>query len=425
MITAINNGGAAVAPVGRQDTTGAVDLRLRDWADSTLQEWTKQVEADWRRQQHREGMARLRTHRRSQLKSMQNERAQLELQYNQYLAQSKRAATKRNESELSQAMNRLVLESDALRTENVDLWKRLQQHKRLCSLTEQGLNDFRTENNDASNENVYEASQKSQWTTRSHDLGWRVHFRHSESSFFFHPFAREQFEDVITQTKDSLDNNLPHIKRVGTLFGWSMHYAPPTQREDQSVLTQARFTTRFACSLDDMNNTIRTSKVAALPLIVTPPDWDRSQRNKASTQVLQEIEKDAYVMACNIPGPVHLRYLYFLRRLSRTMANGMRKVFFVQVVASSKENERSRAAEEPQDEVEWVQGGGTFVTLTEVDEGTVDLSYDHWASCQDDRHAQNLFFQWAQFLSRWSQQVMLSRLLEPGEEESGRSGTTF
>ncbi|ETI31410.1 hypothetical protein F443_21619 [Phytophthora nicotianae P1569] len=157
------------------------------------------------------------------------------------------------------------------------------------------------------------------------------------------------------------------------------------------------------------------TELALLPLISTPPRWSSLQRDHVSTQLLQEFEKNAYVMACNIPGPVHMRYLYLMRRLPCTVSNGKRRVSFVQVIATTKANERSRSAEALYKEVEWVQEGGTFTTLMEVDERTVDVSYDQWASCHDDHHAQRLFIQWAQFVSRLSQTIEASRLLVPGE----------
>ncbi|KUF88670.1 Tafazzin [Phytophthora nicotianae] len=141
-----------------------------------------------------------------------------------------------------------------------------------------------------------------------------------------------------------------------------------------------------------MNMTLVRTKMTALPLLATPPNWNRNQRDQVSIQVLQEFEKDAYVLVCNIPGPVHLRYLYFLRRLTRTLPNGKRKVLYVMIIASSKANERTRLAEDPQDDVEWVSEGGTFLSLTEVDDGTVSFSYDHWTSCKDDHHAQSFSF---------------------------------
>ncbi|ETN03908.1 hypothetical protein PPTG_15225 [Phytophthora nicotianae INRA-310] len=384
---------------------------IHAWADSIMQEWSKQVKLDWKREKRREGMARLRNHRRGELQSMLNERAHLELQYKQQLAHLHRESS---ESELSQTLRRLILESDILRAEYAQHRMKLQQHKRLHSLTQENLNGFHPEFHDSSNENVYGASEKSQWVSHpySSETGWRVHFHRGEPSFYFHPFTQDHFDDVIERTVDIFGENPPYIKQVGTLFGWNLHCASPTRREDKSIVSHARFTIRFACSLDEMNMTLVRTKMTALPLLATPPNWNRNQRDQVSIQVLQEFEKDAYVLVCNIPGPVHLRYLYFLRRLTRTLPNGKRKVLYVMIIASSKANERTRLAEDPQDDVEWVSEGGTFLSLTEVDDGTVSFSYDHWTSCKDDHHAQSLFFQWAQFISRWSQSVMPPRLLE-------------
>ncbi|KAG2805265.1 hypothetical protein PC116_g20409 [Phytophthora cactorum] len=63
-----------------------------------------------------------------------------------------------------------------------------------------------------------------------------------------------------------------------------------------------------------MNKTILETRVAALPLIMTLPNWNRDQRDQ-------------------------------------------RKVSFVQVIVSTKANERSRSAEDLHNEVEWLQDG--------------------------------------------------------------------
>ncbi|RLN54944.1 hypothetical protein BBJ29_007541 [Phytophthora kernoviae] len=55
-----------------------------------------------------------------------------------------------------------------------------------------------------------------------------------------------------------------------------------------------------------------------------------------------------------------------------------------------------RADEQPQQDVEWASEGGSYLEITEVNETTIDVSYDHWAGCQDELHAHHLFIQWAQ-----------------------------
>ncbi|KAF1784486.1 hypothetical protein GQ600_9373 [Phytophthora cactorum] len=197
---------------------------------------------------------------------------------------------------------RLALESESLRTENTELHSKLQLHGRMASLAQEGLadsNGFQPQENRLGN--VYEASERSPWTSRPcfTDSGWRVHFPHGEPSFHFQPFTRDHFDNVIKTCDSVLGQDPPYIKPVGTLFD--------------------------------------------------------------------------------------------------TEANAL-----------------SRAAEGPQNAVHWVREGGTFLTFTEVDDSAVDVSYDHWTSCEDERHGQMLFIQWAQYVCRWSERIVPSNLLQSG-----------
>ncbi|KAF4040256.1 hypothetical protein GN244_ATG07444 [Phytophthora infestans] len=368
-------------PDNDKATVAEAWIELHDWADATMQEWTRQAKLDWRRQQRSEGMVRQRNKKKGQLQQMQGELHQLERQFKEHLVRLNSVSATSDQSEIDRAMHRVFVEIDSLSTKNIRLREKLRQHHRLQSLIQQGLVDVTGyQDHDKDMESVYEASEKSQWRPRScsSSSGWRVCFQDGEPSFYFHPLTREQFDAVIKPCYDTFGDNPPEIKRVGTLFGWDMHCAPPTRREDTSVVSHARFTTPFACSLDELTKMIVNTELTSLPLISTPSNWNRNERSHVSIQVLQEFEKDAYVLVCNIPGPVHLRYLYVLRQVSRTMSNGKRKMSCIMVITSTKANERIRSADEPHHGVEWVHEGGTFLTLTEVEDGSADLSYDHW-----------------------------------------------
>ncbi|KAG7375809.1 hypothetical protein PHYPSEUDO_015199 [Phytophthora pseudosyringae] len=208
------------------------------------------------------------------------------------MAHLNRTASVASESEFGHVVHRLVLESDVLRTENVELRKKLQLHERLESLIQVGLSNVtRSQDHDSSHANVYEASEKSQWTSRPNTSDWRVHFLHAEPSFYVHPLNQEQFDASIKTCYDTFNEDPPPIKRVGTLFGWDLHYAPLTRSEAKSVV---------------------------------------------SLQFLQEFEKNAYAVVCNIPGPVHLRYPFLLRRVPRKFANGKRSISYLMTIAQRK-----------------------------------------------------------------------------------------
>ncbi|KAF1784491.1 hypothetical protein GQ600_9380 [Phytophthora cactorum] len=119
-------------------------------------------------------------------------------------------------------------------------------------------------------------------------------------------------------------------------------------------------------------------------------------------------------MVCNIPGPIQYRFFFVLRRLSRKQSHGKRVDYYMMIIADTEANALSRAAEGPQNAVHWVREGGTFLTFTEVDDSAVDVSYDHWTSCEDERHGQMLFIQWAQYVCRWSERIVPSNLLQSG-----------
>ncbi|OWY97149.1 hypothetical protein PHMEG_00032393 [Phytophthora megakarya] len=358
-------------------------------------------------------MTRLRAHKKEKMELMHKHLQRLELQLNQTLAMWNRSASFNDRNKLCGAIHRLALESDALRTENVELFERLQCFERLQSIAHQEiLETVHTDDHESANVTMYEASTKAKWTPQSVISGWRVFFPDGAPSFYFHPFTFEEFNRVTKLCDDTFAVDPPFINCVGEMFGWKMHCAPLTRRPDKSLVIHARFTSQFNSSLDSIGDIMRKLGVKSLPLISTPPHWNPNQREELSVNVLQEFEKDSYVVVCNIPGPVHYRFIYFHRQLNRIMINGKRSVAFIMIAANSEANQRTRL-EELQHNVNWVQEGGTYVTLTEVDDGTVDMAYDHWGSCQDEQHGQSLFIQWAQLVSRWSQTIM-PKLLKSG-----------
>ncbi|KAG3147528.1 hypothetical protein PC128_g23769, partial [Phytophthora cactorum] len=252
-------------------------IQLHYWAEKTTKEWTTKASLDWKRSKRRNEMASLRLQKKNRLHSMQDELETLEKQFKGQLAHLNSTVSVSEEAKLSQAVLRLALESDTLRTENTELHCKLQQHIRLASLAQEGLVDSNTiQGQHVRIGNVYDACEKSPWTSRpdSTDSGWRVQFPNGEPSFHFHPFTHDHFDDVIQTCHSVLGEDPPYIKLVGSLFGWKMHSAPLTRRrEDELPVTHARFTTRFQCSLDDMNDILPKLGLSAWPLISTPPNW--------------------------------------------------------------------------------------------------------------------------------------------------------
>ncbi|KAG6958604.1 hypothetical protein JG688_00010438 [Phytophthora aleatoria] len=153
---------------------------------------------------------------------------------------------------------------------------------------------------------------------------------------------------------------------------------------------------------------VSSSDVNSWPLLVTPKGWTRGEH---VTQVLQQLDLNSHVLVTNISGQVHLRYLHLDLRWPRTDENGTQEVLYVAVTGDTEANAQAR---ESAPDVQWVHESGYCIRFTEVNETTIDVTYDRWSQCENEDHAQNLFVVWAQAVSRWSQRVTSSTLIESG-----------
>ncbi|OWY92360.1 hypothetical protein PHMEG_00038674, partial [Phytophthora megakarya] len=325
--------------------------------------------------------------------------------------------TRCQDSELYDSIHRLALESDALRTENSELTKKLHQRERFQSIVQDSAFDiFPVDPEDNSNSpSIYAASKMSPWISSStgYEDGWRVKFQNGEPSFHFHPFSKAEYDAVMKTSDDKFATRRPLAPVVGRMLGWTVHKAPLTRRSTGNALIgHVRLSTRVRCTFDEADASVSLTKLSEWPLLVTPPDWNETHRAKVSIQVLQTFAIDSHVMVVNVPGPFHWRYFQFGRRQLKRQSNGKRLLTCSLKVADSEENARSRTAEEPQPDVKWIDEAGAFMKFTEVDATTVDVTCDTWACCENELHARQFFIRWAQFACRWSQTIMVSNLIE-------------
>lgn len=403
--------------------SGGPSPEIQEWAAETTAAWTKEVKLEWKRMQRRETLLRFRVSKKQQSAEMRCERDQLEREVKRRLAALQESSVDKAGSDSTVAVYRLALESEALRNENVEMHQKLQQLKRLSSLVQERLmdaNDSPTEH--SVDVNVYKASQTSVWVScrQENEPGWRVYFPNGEPSFHFHQLTRDEFDAIY---KASVEDEFMAISQpvhpVGTLFSWTVYHAPLTRNpQDLTLVAHAKFSMRVWFSLDDVDGLVLRSDLKWLPLIVVPLGWNDKRCEAVSTQVLQEFETDAYIMVCNIPGEIHLRYLQLVRRVSQRLQTGKRSVTYAMTIANSRANSRARAAEEPQLDVVWAHGGANVLIVTEVDGKTVDLTFEFKANARDELHARHLFIYWAQFVCRWSERIVPSRLIETGKRTS-------
>ncbi|KAE9038194.1 hypothetical protein PR003_g7242 [Phytophthora rubi] len=351
-----------------------------------------------KRAKHRAVMVEFRLNKKEKKKKLEAEHQRLEREM-KTLVDSARTAAGLEDGGVSAALRELVVEREALQTQNVALREEIKRHEKLQALVHETSED---------------PTGVEESTLLSHgESGWRVNFEGGGPSFYFHPLTRDEFDTTMQRFDAELKSGKSSLSMVRTFFGWEVRKSPlVTASDGKSLLVRTRVSKRLRCSLDVHQKLSYTKQKDLSPIIVTPVGWGLHKRTNVSTQVLQEFDQDAVVLAHNIPGPEKdLRYLFQVRRSQWQLQDGRRKLTASLVITDSDANRRSRDAEGFQDGVEWATEGGIYVAITEVDENYIDVVCDHWAACQSELHAEYLMIQWTQFSVWWEQLTVPSNLL--------------
>ncbi|KAG7398818.1 hypothetical protein PHYBOEH_010450 [Phytophthora boehmeriae] len=241
--------------------------------------------------------------------------------------------------------------------------------------------------------------------------GWWVCFPRGEPSFHFYPFSKDELGSLTNSLDPGFASKPPSSSFVGTLFGWEVHRVPLLSEPSKPRSLHAWFTKRLNCSLDEALKISIETERELCPILATPMDWNFNQRRDVVIQSLQDFNPMLRVMVHSIPGPKPLRYLCCVRRKQWELHDGRRKLQLSMMIIDSKANKISREAEGPQSGTEWVTEGGAYATLTEVDDTTIDVTYEHHISTKSELQAAHLLVRWCQCAVRWEGILLPSSLL--------------
>ncbi|RLN91252.1 hypothetical protein BBJ28_00002684 [Nothophytophthora sp. Chile5] len=407
------------------------------WLLSTAGKWTEEDEKEWKRQQHRENMVYFRLKKKEQQAELRGQHRQLEIRLQQHLAMQRRAASRpawdrqqpptRHEKQ-HVAVRDLVVEREALATENAALRQQIEKHEKLQSFVYEasdGLEHPRHErisdppsregsSSDSSTSAASIVSASSSSRSIQQQCGWRVHFPGGEPSFHFHPFSKQQL-DAVRQSYEAKFAVLPPMEVMGNMLGWQVERAPLVRHPTTNALVaRVRYTRRIRCAGGSAKATMSQLDADSWPTLTTPELWGRIHSNSVTSQTLQVVDEDMHVLVRNIPERslgLHVRYLNLVSRQRTQDRDGKRSISYAMVIANSTANTRSREAEPPRRDVHWVSEGGAFMTLSQVDDTTLEVLYDHYAGCLSEQHAQLCLVEWGHIAVRWEQLVTPSRLL--------------
>ncbi|OWZ07534.1 hypothetical protein PHMEG_00020059 [Phytophthora megakarya] len=366
--------------------------------------WASEDKKEQKRRLHRIEMVQFRRKKKAKQEGLREE-------YNRLQELVKHAATRvknlaamnnhgRGTTPTAHTMRDLFVEIEDLRVQNVALRKEIGIHTNYLQVLEEA----------AASEDAQE--EESILPPSIDELSsWRVRFPSGEPSFHFHPFTRDIFDVTMNSCYASLLTNPPNVSLGGDFLGWQVrHTTMSSTSEDHPLVAKSRFTKRICSSLLAVDEIMGKEDINTWPVIVTPMSWGVSL-GRASTHILQEFDGNSLVLVRNVQGSVNLRYICFVQRHRWTERGEKRVITYTMTIADSPANRRNRWAEENDDEVQWITEGGAQLAIVEVDDGTVDVVYDHWGGCESALHAQYLFVQWAHYALRWEQMVVPSNLL--------------
>ncbi|KAK1943045.1 hypothetical protein P3T76_005682 [Phytophthora citrophthora] len=314
-------------------------------------------------------------------------------------------------------MQRLVLEREVLREESVSLRQKVAKYERFLRIIQSASRQVAPAPENDSNPtgpkgtNATVRCIEAKWQSVQEEAGHRVYFD-GRPSFFFHPFSSREFDDVLCRhaMHSSIDSSLLMFK--GKYLGWGIYTGRNIQGK-QYLIDHVRCSKTLGRSMDSiLNGMKRDDGSSKWPII--PTARDVGVKAEISTQTVQYFDENKYVIVLDYSGDVKIRYLCLVQRSKSQQIDGKHVVKFYFVLGDSEANVRGRDAELPaENEVHWITDeAGYSLTLREVDNDEVEVSFDSFACVKSEEEARSHFIKFGIVVTRWEQLVLSSNLLK-------------
>ncbi|GMF16677.1 unnamed protein product [Phytophthora lilii] len=247
-------------------------------------------------------------------------------------------------------------------------------------------------------------------------LGGDVNFPDGEPSFFYYPFSKEECRDTVDKYDKSMRiSESARFSEVWVLFGWQVERMPLTPHANGNwLITRVRFTKQIRCAAGTSLDSMKKLETESWPVLTTPELCPRMHRTNCTSLKVQEVDQDSVIIVSNTPPysrGKHLRHLTLMHRRRTPNAGGKLSTTYVMAIPDSEANRRSRETESSRDKVFWICEGAAYMTLSQVDDSTLEVTYDNCSSCKNELHAQFLLMEWGQEAIRWEELVTPSRLI--------------
>ncbi|ETI46474.1 hypothetical protein F443_09136 [Phytophthora nicotianae P1569] len=386
-----------------------------------IRKWPQELKDMRKVELHRKRMLRFRGRRADQKKNMHEECRRLEQELEQRLTGLSRngdCTGRGRTAQVQHQMQQLVLERECLREESETLRQELARYQKFTQLVQTSKKTITPTLDDTCIVDATEPHSAvtvrridSKWQPIQQEAGHRVYFPTSPS-FFFHPFTMQEFTTVLRRHDDNTATDSSQLAWAGVYLGWSVYHGTVAPGK-KWLSSHMRCSKRMECTIDSLVSRLTSEEDGSKwPIMATPSDINVTA--EINIQTVQQLDENKFVLVRNLYGGVIIRYMCLIEQARLEMVEGKRKFKFYYAIGDSKANARTREVELTSDDnVRWITDeGGYSLTLTEVDESSVEVVFDSLGCFESEQQARGHFIMFGHIVTRWDQLVTSSNLLK-------------
>ncbi|GMF65389.1 unnamed protein product [Phytophthora lilii] len=313
--------------------------------------WKSVMQEESRRDQQRRRMVKWRKQKKEKVADMNHERLRLEKELQLRLVEARAKSDFVVKQSGLNAFRHAMMQSAALKSENLKLQEAIEEHYKFQTWVKREGHDVAPHIFSVEVIPGYEKVK-----SQNHGNGrWRVFFPNGEPSFYFNPFSRKEFDDNLHRSDVEFAERHACSARIGKILGWTVDYSPRSRDvTGTAFIAHARFSRRIRCALDECEKILLHLDKNLWPVLVAPRSWGRLRVCDICCQVLQSFDETTFVLACNIPGDVNLRYFALTQHTREKKPDGKRVDKYTMTIGDSESNSLEREAEGRQEDVKWV-----------------------------------------------------------------------
>ncbi|KAK1931225.1 hypothetical protein P3T76_013436 [Phytophthora citrophthora] len=383
-----------------------------------VRSWPKELKNQRKLKLHCHRAIRYRHKKAAEMKNMREEYLRLERELEKRLMDLRLRGLRTGNGDYDQVqhkLQRLVLEREGLREENMVLCQKLRQQQKFLMTIQSARTQVIPQSSEdfgGGSISVTVRRIESQWQPVEDQSGCRVHFPHGRPSFFFHPFTQHEFDAIVQQHDVKSSSDSSQMTFTGQHLDWNVYHEVVSNLHGNPLnLGHIRCAKRMERSMDSILSCMKRDDGSSKWPIM-PAASDIGVSASIDIQTLQHLDDEKYILVRDYFGVINFRYMCLVQQSETRQENGKRVFKFHYVAGDSKANRRTRDTEfTTEDKVSWItEEAGYSLTLVEASDTAVEVLFDSlWCHSKDQAHGH--FVKFGHIVTRWEQLVTSSNLL--------------